>query len=225
MWAFALSLVLVTQQVAPPTAAQIQQWFEAGQYERVVQEAAQLVDPLVVYLAGSSHERLDHPEEARQAYQQLIARGETDPWALIGRSASVLVTAGDAQPTPEAMESAQLVAQQAVTMLNPAPGTAGVPAAQSTPVASARATLAFAQFQLGAVHGYKENYVEAAAAFDEAATLNPAFAYAHYYAGLAYSRIDRTDQMALRFERFLQLAPRAPEASLVQSLMRSVRGR
>ena len=43
MQALVLALVLVTQQAAQATLAQIQQWFEAGQYEQVID--SQLIDP------------------------------------------------------------------------------------------------------------------------------------------------------------------------------------
>ena len=219
MRATVLALLLVGQQAAPPTVAEIQRLYEAGQYEGVVQGAAQQTDPMILYLVGSSYEKLKRFEEARQTYQQLTARGEEDAWGLIGRSASALVTSST-RPTAEAIGAAQAAAQQALALL--ASASAG---AQSGQVGSGNPTLAAAHYQLGAVYGYKEDYVNAVAAFDESSMLNPTFAYAHYYAGLSYSRLDRTDQMAIRFERFLRLAPRAPEASLVQSLMRSVRGR
>jgi hypothetical protein len=50
-------------------------------------------------------------------------------------------------------------------------------------------------------------------------------AYAHYYAGMAYNKAKRVDLMATHFERFLKLAPAAPERPVVESVMRTVRGR
>ena len=77
---------------------------------------------------------------------------------------------------------------------------------------------------MGIVQARREDYAAAAAAFEQVTTYAPAFAYGYYYGGQANSRIDRPDQMAINFERFLQLAPEAPEAPRVQSLLRSVRG-
>jgi tetratricopeptide (TPR) repeat protein len=48
-------------------------------------------------------------------------------------------------------------------------------------------------------------------------------AYAHYYAGLAYNALKRPDKMVESFQTFLKLAPNAPEADRVRSLLRSVR--
>jgi len=47
-------------------------------------------------------------------------------------------------------------------------------------------------------------------------------AYAHYYAGLAYNALKRPDKMVESFQTFLKLAPNAPEADRVRSLLRSV---
>ena len=202
----AIALVALGLQAIPPQVTQVQEWFEAGRYQQIVDVASQTSDPLTKYLVASSHDRLGQFEDARRVYSELAALGDADPWAWIGRSANALVTSNAESPLPDALASAQEGAQQAVTMLTADPQ---------------NPALAFAQYQLGSVHAYGMDYVNAAAAFDQAAELAPSFAYAHYYAGLAYSNIERTDQMAIRFERFLRLAPRAPEASLVQSLMSS----
>jgi len=47
--------------------------------------------------------------------------------------------------------------------------------------------------------------------------------YAHYYSGLAYNALKRPDKMVESFQTFLKLAPNAPEADRVRSLLRSVR--
>ena len=204
MFSFNATLVLaLATQIVAATTGQIQKWYEAGRHEQVVQAAVQDQDPLLVYLAGSSLEKLARLEEARQMYGKLVGRGETDPWALVGRAAAELVT-GSGTPSADALTRA---AQSVDRAIDVAPG------------------LAAAHFQRGLIEGHKRDYAGAAAAFEQAMRLDPAFAYAHYYAGLSYSRIERPDQMAIHFERFLSLAPEAPEAGQVQSLMRSVRGR
>ena len=101
MRVFGVALVVFAVQAGTPTTGQIQTWYESGEYEEVVQGAAQQADPLVTYLAGSSYERLNRFEQARQAYQQLVDRGEADPWALIGRSAQAVASASVELPAPE----------------------------------------------------------------------------------------------------------------------------
>jgi tetratricopeptide (TPR) repeat protein len=62
----------------------------------------------------------------------------------------------------------------------------------------------------------------ASAAFEKAAQLDPSWADAHYYAGLAYSKIKRIDLMAAHFDTFLKLAPQSPQRPAVQSIMRTL---
>ena len=208
MRVLAVALVLFVQQVG---VGQIQSWYEAGEYQEIAERVEQITNPMGTYLLGSSYERLDRFAEARMAYQQLSARDESDPWASIGRAAAALVADGEAPP-PEAVEEAFTAAQQAVALVSGEPAVTG-------PVA------AIAQYQLGLVHAFRGDNAGAAEAFEAAQENAPAFAYAYYYGGQAQSRLDRPDQMAISFERFLQLAPDAPEARRGQSLMRSVRGR
>ena len=71
----------------------------------------------------------------------------------------------------------------------------------------------------------RQDWKDAAAAFDRAAELAPGNAYAHYYGGLMHYRARRPDRMAIHFEQFLKLAPDAPERPEVLQIMRTVRGR
>ena len=48
-------------------------------------------------------------------------------------------------------------------------------------------------------------------------------AYAHYWLGHAYYNKKQTDKMILHFDRFLKLAPKAPEAVSVQQLLAGLR--
>jgi tetratricopeptide (TPR) repeat protein len=64
----------------------------------------------------------------------------------------------------------------------------------------------------------------AAAEFQKASDIDPNWAYAHYYAGIAYSKIKRADLTASHFQAFLRLAPQAPERGEVQSILRTLGG-
>ena len=213
----AIALVALGLQAIPPQVTQVQEWFEAGRYQQIVDVASQAPDPQAQYLVASSFDRLGQFDEARRVYSELSARGDGDPWAWIGRSASSLVTNGDA-PTPQAVETAFVAAQQAVAAVTPASATADAAA----PLGSGSA---IAHYQMGLAQSFRNDYSGAAAAFEQATSHDSGFAYAYYYAGLANSRVDRADRMMINFERFLQLAPEAPEAARVRSLMRGVRGR
>ena len=82
-----------------------------------------------------------------------------------------------------------------------------------------------AHYQLGLVLAKREEWASAATEFDKVTELSPSNAYAYYYGGLMHYRANRPDQMAIHFDRFLKLAPDAPERPEVMSIMRTVRGR
>ena len=184
-----------------PTPSPFQKAFEAGQFPDVIRTAEGSEEPGALYLAGFAYEELGQPMEARKAYDRLAARGEQDPWRHIGRSASALVTE---TPTAQALSAANEEAQRAVRL---APG------------------LAEAHYQLGRVYALQQQYERAAAAFDAAIEADRYFAYAYYFAGMSYRQIRQIDQMAIRFESFMKLAPEAPERPRVEAMMRTIRGR
>lgn len=74
----------------------------------------------------------------------------------------------------------------------------------------------------GSIFLNKKQYKEAEADLNKAIQLDGKNAYAHYYMGMTQSGLKRTDQMVKHFEIFLQLAPNAPEATRVKSLLRSI---
>ncbi len=75
----------------------------------------------------------------------------------------------------------------------------------------------------GIVQASRQDFVSSAADLEKAIQLDPSNAYNYYYAGMAYSRLRRPDKMVNNFQMFLKLAPNAPEARKIQSLLRSVR--
>jgi tetratricopeptide (TPR) repeat protein len=176
--------------------AEVRRMFEAGRFQQVVESTAPDAEAAAIYTVAQSHQRLGSTDQARQAYAQLASRAEDDVWHFIGLSGQQLLDdQGDA-----ALESAR----------------------HATAMAGG---LADAHFQLGLVQARREDWRDAAAAFDRAAELNPAYAYAHYYGGLMHYRAGRPDRMANHFEQFLKLAPEAPERPEVLQIMRTVRGR
>ena len=75
----------------------------------------------------------------------------------------------------------------------------------------------------GALKLAKREYQEAIKDLSDAIARKPDNAYAYYYAGLAYNAVKRPDKMVESFQTFLKLAPDAPEADRIRSLLRSVR--
>ncbi len=191
--------VAQTPQEPPPTP---QQLFEAGEYGRALDVLHQQHedDPMGAsdhYLASLVLLRTA-PPEADGARQELdaVAEDENDGWKKTAESARALLD-NDVRAAVAAATEATVVAPD----------------------------LFAAQYQLGLARAKAENWAGAADAFERATQLNPSFAYAHYYAGLAYSRIKRTDREAQHFDTFVKLAPKAPERLAVESILRTLRGR
>jgi tetratricopeptide (TPR) repeat protein len=193
----AIAVVLAAAlQASAQDASEVRRLFEAGQYAQVVQAATPEADPAVVYTAAQGQQKLGADPAARELYQRLAERPDGDPWRAVGASALALM---DGQN-----DAAADSARQAVALNGDLPD---------------------AHYQLGLVLARQEAWAEAAAAFDRVAQLNPSHAYAHYYGGLMHNRANRTDLMAVNFERFLKLAPEAPERPEVLQIMRTIRGR
>jgi tetratricopeptide (TPR) repeat protein len=198
-------LVLLLAIVALPSfsLAQAQaprQLFEAGQYEQALEAVAQqrqlgAANPADTYLAVQSLVKLGRPDQAKAELAQLEGSGD-DVWKLIARSASMLID-GNVGPSVDAANQAAAAAPDSF----------------------------FASYQLGLVRAQQEDWAGAADAFERASQIDPTFAYAHYYAGLSYSRIQRVDRTASHFQTFVKLAPNAPERAAVESIMRTLRGR
>jgi tetratricopeptide (TPR) repeat protein len=194
------SIALALALTAGQTVADVRQLYDAGKYRDVVGAVDQATDAdkasRLQYLAAQSYDKLSDPDAARRAYQRLADMGGDTPWALIGRSAVQLMD----QQLDEALGSADQAA-------------------------SLDASLPEAPYQRGIVLMSRKDYGGAMDAFTKAAQLDPAFAAAHYYAGLASYRVKRIDLMTDHFESFIKLAPNAPERSEVESILRTVRGR
>jgi tetratricopeptide (TPR) repeat protein len=181
-----------------PTAT-IQSLFESGQYGPLLQRvnAEPAPPPQDLYLAGQSARKLDPPDD-EQARNWLgrLGGADTDAWTFVGRSAVAIVNGDTGQAIADGRKAVQL-----------AP------------------TSFYARYQLGLAYAEAKDYRNGAATLEKAATMNPSFAYAQYYAGMEYYQLKRIDKMAVFFERFLKLAPNAPERPAIESLMRSIRGR
>jgi tetratricopeptide (TPR) repeat protein len=177
-----------------------QQLFEAGQIEPALQAITRAREigaagPAEAFLAGHILLKTNQIDGARAEFQGL-AQSDDEAWRLIGGSA-IAGLDGDMQRAVDA-------------------------ATQASELAPDRFE---AHYQLGHVRARVEDWTGSAAALARAVELNPTFAYAHYNAGQAFSRISQVDRTAEHFERFLKLAPLAPERAAVESLMRTLRGR
>jgi|SRR5579862_5078929 len=180
--------------------ADVRQLYDAGKYQDVVKatEGKAVENDTAArlqYLAAQSDSKLNNNDSAKQRYQRL-ADGGGKTWGPIGASGVQLI---DKQ-----LDQALASANQAV---------------------QAGATTPEAHYQRGLVLMARQSYADAASAFTKATELDPSFAAAQYFAGLANYRNKRIDLMTRNFESFVKLAPNAPERPEVESILRTVRGR
>lgn len=80
-----------------------------------------------------------------------------------------------------------------------------------------------ATYQLGVTRASQESWQEAVDLLSQAIGANSGIAYAYYYRGLAASKVGRKDLLINDLDRFLKLAPTAPEAERARRMLQSVR--
>jgi tetratricopeptide (TPR) repeat protein len=198
--AFIAMLAVWSASVAAQETLSAQQLFEAGQHDQALDAIAKLRErdaagPADAFLAGQILVKMDQNDRAKEEFTRLAATGDT-VWTLIGESATATLD----HDQQRALDSATKAVAEAPDHFH-------------------------AHYQLGLAKARFEDWAGCADAFARAVELNPGFAYAHYYAGLSYSRIKRADRTSEYFERFLKLAPNAPERAAIETLMRTLRGR
>lgn len=156
-------------------------------------QAAQDGDPASTYLAAQSLMKLDRNDQANGELAKLRGSNQA-AWKLVGES-------GEAMLANDAGRAVDL-ARRAV---------------------EADGNNPFAQYQLGLSASKASDWGTAVAGFTKAIELKPDFAYAHYYAALAYQRQRQLPKTAEHFDAFLRLAPDAPERSAVAAILRTIK--
>jgi len=74
----------------------------------------------------------------------------------------------------------------------------------------------------GVVFGYQNKINQAMDAFMKCLDFDPKHAYGHYELGLTYNQKGKKDMAIVHLEKFLELAPNAPEAEQVRRLLSSL---
>ena len=156
-------------------------------------DAARDADPASTYVAAQALLKLERPDRAGAEMTRLRASEQQD-WRLIGESGEALI----ANDAGRAVELARRATE----------ADGGNP---------------FAFYQLGLATSKASDWGGAVAAFTRALELKPDFAYAHYYAALAYQRQRQLPKTAEHFDAFLRLAPDAPERGAVVAILRTIK--
>jgi len=74
-------------------------------------------------------------------------------------------------------------------------------------------------YQIALTYAFKEEWNDAVASFDSALEEDSGLAYAYFFRGVVWKRLNRTDKMLNDLDRFLKLAPKAPDADKAQALL------
>ena len=134
----AIVLLALPALASAQDADEVQKFFEAGQYQRVLEAAQPDSDPSILYTAAQSHQRLNESDQAMNTYGQLAGRDESDPWHFVGMSGQQLMQ--------DNVDEAEASARRAVEM------DGGLPAGH---------------FQLGLVLAKRQQFAPAAARSEE----------------------------------------------------------
>jgi len=78
-------------------------------------------------------------------------------------------------------------------------------------------------FQIGVARVFQEQWQPAVDQLNRAVEMDSGLAYAYFYRGLAASEIGRKDLLVNDMERFLALAPAAPEADRAKAILRAAK--
>ncbi|MEM8961320.1 MAG: CDC27 family protein [Acidobacteriota bacterium] len=78
-------------------------------------------------------------------------------------------------------------------------------------------------YQLGATHAFMEQWKPAVDLLDRAIEMDSGIAYAYYYRGMSAGKLKRMDLLINDLDRFVALAPEAPEADSARRILASVR--
>lgn len=75
------------------------------------------------------------------------------------------------------------------------------------------------RYQLGVTRAFQGRWTEAVDALSQAVERNSGLAYAYYYRGLSYDKLKRKDQLVNDMNRFLAIAPGAPDAEKAKAIL------
>lgn len=78
-------------------------------------------------------------------------------------------------------------------------------------------------YQIGVTRAFQQSWQAALDQLNRAIELDSGLAYGYYYRGLCYDKLGRKDLLVNDMERFLLLAPNAPEAEQARAVLRAVK--
>lgn len=77
--------------------------------------------------------------------------------------------------------------------------------------------------EMGATRAFQQRWAEAVDLLGQSLAKEPGTAFGYYYRGLAQEKLGRKDLMVLDLDRFVKLAPAAPEADRARAILAAAR--
>jgi tetratricopeptide (TPR) repeat protein len=193
-WSAAVALAastVVSAQDAPP----LQKLMETGQYDAIVERAAEgrSGSPEDIYVAAMAYLKLGNTDGAANELRRLQDQGD-ESWKRVGASGVAMLQNNDGEALAAGRQAAEMSGD------NP-----------------------YTHYQLGMAAARANDFGTAAQAFERATQLRPDFAYAHYYAGQSFHKERNLEKALEHYRYFVELAPDSPDRVAVQGIMRTLR--
>ena len=87
--------------------------------------------------------------------------------------------------------------------------------------ASAGFDQAMVKYQMGLSHAFEQNWQQSVDLLTATLGIDGGFAHAYYYRGLCWDKLGRKDKMLSDLDRFVSLAPKAPEAERAVAILQA----
>ena len=193
-WSAALAIAASTVVAAqdPPT---LQKLLETGQYDAVVERAAEGrgASPEDTYVAAMAYLKMGNNDGAAAELRRLQEQGD-ESWKRVGASGVAMLENNDGEAVNAGRQATEMAGD------NP-----------------------YTHYQLGMAAARANDFGTAAQAFERATQLRPGFAYAHYYAGQSFHKQRNLEKAMEHYRYFVELAPDSPDRAAVQGIMRTIR--
>lgn len=79
-------------------------------------------------------------------------------------------------------------------------------------------------YYVGLSYAFEQNWQEAKESLDRVIAKDERFAYAYFYRGMVWEKLGRKDNMLVDMDRFVKLAPEAPDAGKAKALLAAAGG-
>ena len=197
-----------------PASAQAQARVARGrtlmQERKFVEAASELsaaasaapADPSPAIYLGEAHRLAAQPEEARKAFEMAATRAQTG-LNTTPENVRLLVALGVARQNLRQLP-------EAITALSKA--------------RSLAPDNVEAVYQLGVCQALAQQWGPAVESLTAAVSKNSEIAYAYFFRALAAEKVGRKDLLINDLQRFLALAPNAPDAPRAERLLKAIKG-